>query len=71
MTSGMPSASRPPRSILKPGAKLKSWRVSLLRSRAIPLGTVNAPDEKAAEAAAVKQFGLDAEQRMRLAVREE
>jgi hypothetical protein len=53
----------------KPKDKLRSWRVSLLRSRAIPLGTVEAPDAHAAEAAAVKQFGLDEEQRKRLAVR--
>jgi hypothetical protein len=32
---------------------------------------VKAPDARAAEAAAVKQFGLDDEQRKRLAVREE
>jgi hypothetical protein len=50
----------------KPKTKLRSWRVSLLRSRAIPLGTA-----RAAEAAAVVQFGLDDEQRKRLAVREE
>jgi hypothetical protein len=50
---------------------LRSWRVSLLRSRAIPLGTVEAPDARAAEAAAVVQFGLDEEQRKRLAVREQ
>jgi hypothetical protein len=32
---------------------------------------VQAPDARAAEAAAVVQFGLDDEQRKRLAVREE
>jgi hypothetical protein len=63
--SGMPSSKKPPKETLR------SWRVSLLRSRAIPLGTVKAPDARAAEAAAVKQFGLDEEQRKRLAVREE
>jgi hypothetical protein len=52
-------------------AKLRSWRVSLLRARAIPLGIVKAPDARAAEAAAAVQFGLDEEQRKRLAVREE
>jgi hypothetical protein len=55
----------------KPKDKLRSWHVSILRSRAIPLGIVKAPDGRAAEAAAVKQFGLDDEQRKRLAVREE
>ena len=48
--------------------KLRSWRVSLLRQRAHHLGTVEAPDERAAEAAAVTQFGLDEEQRKRLVV---
>ena len=45
--------------------------VSLLRGRAQPLGTVEAPDERAAEAAAIEQFQLNDEQRKRLAVREE
>ena len=48
--------------------KLRSWRVSLLRRRAHHLGTVEAPDVRAAEAAAVTQFGLDEEQRKRLVV---
>jgi hypothetical protein len=61
----MPSSKKPPKQTLR------SWRVSLLRARAIPLGTVKAPDERTAEAAAVAQFGLDDEQRKRLAVREE
>ena len=52
-------------------AKLRSWRVSLLRQRAHYLGTVEAPDERTAEAAAVAQFDLDEEQRKRLAVREQ
>jgi hypothetical protein len=43
----------------------------VLRQRARYLGTVEARDEKAAEAAAVEQFGLDDEQRKRLAVREQ
>jgi hypothetical protein len=51
------------------GAKLRSWRVSILRARAHHLGTVEAPDEKAAEAFAVKTFGLTEEQRKRLVVR--
>jgi hypothetical protein len=61
----MPTSKKPPKQTLR------TWRVSLLRSRAIPLGTVEAPDEKAAEAAAVAQFGLDDEQRRRIAVREQ
>jgi hypothetical protein len=35
------------------------------------LGTVQAPDERTVEAAAVAQFGLDDDQRKQLAVREE
>jgi hypothetical protein len=50
---------------------LRSWRVSILGRRAYYIGNVEAPDERAAEAAAVAQFGLDDEQRKRLAVREE
>jgi hypothetical protein len=52
-------------------AKLRRWRASLLRGRAQPLGTVEAPDERAAEAAAAKRFGLSNEQRRRLALRAE
>jgi hypothetical protein len=37
-------------------------------TRAIPLGTIEAPDQKAAEAEAVKLFGLSEEQRKRLSV---
>ena len=58
-----------PKQKLTPG-KLKRWRVSILRSRAHNLGTVEAPDAKAAEAEAVKLFGLTKEQRKRLAVSE-
>jgi hypothetical protein len=50
-------------------AKLRRWRASLLRGRAQPLGTVEAPDERAAEAAAAKRFGLSNEQRRRSALR--
>jgi hypothetical protein len=50
--------------------KLRSWRVSILRSRAHYLGTVEASDQEAAEAAAVAQFDLSEEQRKRLALRE-
>ena len=52
-------------------AKLRSWRVWVLRQRAKPLGTVEAPDERAAEKAAAGQFGLSHEQRRRLVVRAE
>jgi hypothetical protein len=52
-------------------AKLRRWRAFLLRGRAQPLGTVEALDERAAEAAAAKRFGLSNEQRRRLALRAE
>jgi len=39
-------------------AKLPSWRVSLLRKQLQYLGTVEAANEKAAEAAAVAEFNL-------------
>jgi hypothetical protein len=60
-----------PTSKKSPKETLRSRRVSLPRSRAIPLGTVKAPDERSGEAIAVAQFGLDDQQRKRLAVREE
>jgi hypothetical protein len=45
----------------KPTAKLRSWRVSIIRKRGQYLGTVEAPNEKAAEAAAVAEFDLSGE----------
>jgi hypothetical protein len=39
-----------------------------MRQRAHHLGTVEAPDQKAAEAEAVKLFGLSEERRKRLSV---
>jgi hypothetical protein len=53
-----------------PAAKLRSWRVSIIRKRGQYLGTVEAPNEKAAEAAAVAEFDLSDEQRRRLVVHE-
>jgi hypothetical protein len=50
--------------------KLKRWRVSILRSRAPNLGTIEAPDAKAPEAFAVKMFGLSEDQRKRLLILE-
>jgi len=43
--------------------KLRSWRVSIIRKRGQYLGTVEASNEKAAEAAAVAEFDLSDEQR--------
>ena len=69
---GMPPRRRTSKETpAKLAARMRSWRVSLLRGRAQPLGTVEAPDARAAEAAAVEQFQLSYEQRKRLAVREE
>jgi hypothetical protein len=45
--------------------------VSLLRGAGAFLGNVEAPDERSAEAAAAAQFGLNDEQRKRVAGREE
>lgn len=45
--------------------------VSILRARAQYLGTVYAPDEKAAEARAIEEFKVGIDQRRRLFVREQ
>jgi len=58
-----------PKKLLRP-AKLRSWRVSLIRKRGQYLGTVEASNEKTAETAAVAEFDLSDEQRRRLVVRE-
>ena len=54
----------------KPAARLRSWRVSIIQKRGQYLGTVEASNEKAAEAAAVAEFDLSDEQRRRLVVQE-
>jgi hypothetical protein len=51
-------------------AKLRSWRVAIIRSRGEHLGTVEAPDRERAEVVAIKQFALDQDQRRRLLIRE-
>jgi hypothetical protein len=51
-------------------AKLRSWRVIIMRSRGEYLGSVEAPDRERAEAVAIKQFALDDDQRRRLLIRE-
>ena len=51
-------------------AGLRSWRVSIIRKRGQYPGTVEAPNEKAAEAAAVAEFDLSDEQCRRLFVQE-
>jgi hypothetical protein len=47
------------------GAKLRNWRVAIMRARAHGLGTVAAPDQKSAKA-----FGLSEDQRARLLILE-
>jgi hypothetical protein len=51
-------------------AKLRTWRVAILRTRAQHIGDVQATDERAAAAAAVREFNLSDEQRKRLVVQE-
>ena len=58
------------RTRLKKSAKLRSWRVVIMRSRGEYLGSVEAPDRERAEAVAIKQFDLDQAQRRRLLIRE-
>jgi hypothetical protein len=52
-------------------AKLRNWRVSILRNRAEFLGIVKAADAEAAEVVAAETFKLDGGRRRRLAVRAE
>ena len=49
-------------------SKLRSWRVSIIRKRGQYLGTVEAPNDKEADAAAVAAFDLSEEQRKQLVV---
>lgn len=49
---------------------LRSWRISVFRKRLERLGRVAAPDQTAAEAAAVAEFGLKDHERKRLLVEE-
>jgi hypothetical protein len=51
-------------------AKLRTWRVSILRNRVQFLGFVEAPNRQGAEAAAAKQFNISEEQRLRLILQE-
>jgi hypothetical protein len=47
-------------------AKLRSWRVIIMRSRGELLGYVEALDRERDEAVAIKRFDLDQEQQQRL-----
>ena len=60
----------PPAKKKATAAKLRTWRVSIIRNRAQFLGFVEAPDRQAAEAAAAKQINIGEEQRTRLVVQE-
>jgi hypothetical protein len=51
-------------------AASRSWRASLIRSKAQVLGDIEAASREAAEAAAVRTFNLSPEQRNRLVVQE-
>jgi hypothetical protein len=64
----MPRRPTPPKKFT--AAKLRNWRVAIMRSRAHNLGSIEAPDAKAAEAEAVKLFGPSEEQRKRLLILE-
>src|SRR5215471_19920943 len=55
---------------LTSAAKLRSWRVSIIRKRGQYLDTVEARNEKTAEATAVAEFDLSDEQRRRLLLAE-
>jgi hypothetical protein len=63
----MPQPPKPPTK--KPtGSKIRNWRVAIMRSRAKQIGTVQAPDRQAAEAEAIRLYGLSEEQRKRLMI---
>jgi hypothetical protein len=49
----------------------RTWRASIIRRRQEFLGYVRAPDRETAERVAAEQFGLDEEQRKRLALQEQ
>jgi hypothetical protein len=49
-------------------AKLRSWRVIVMRSKGEYLGSVEAPDRERAEAVAIKLFAWDDDQRRRLLI---
>jgi hypothetical protein len=53
-----------------PAAKVRDWRVSLIRKKLEHLGRVAAADREAAEAAAVEEFKLNDEQLRRVIVQE-
>ena len=70
LPNGVPAPLKNIRTKKATAAKLRFWRVAILRNRAHYLGDVQAADEGAAEAAAVSEFKLSDEQRKRLVVQE-
>jgi hypothetical protein len=54
----------------KPDSRPRSWRASLIRKHGQVLGVVEGRSREEAEAAAVRMFGLNKEQRSRLVVQE-
>jgi hypothetical protein len=66
----MPSAPRKSPSKRPTAAKLRSWRVSVLRTQMQYRGDVQAPDQRSAEAEAVRQFKLSDDERKRLVLQE-
>jgi hypothetical protein len=58
----------PKKSLQPPSCEAGAF--SILRSRAHHLGTIEAPDQRAAETEAAKLFGLTEDQRKRLLVLE-
>jgi hypothetical protein len=59
---------RPP-SKKSTAAEPRFWRVTIVRQRAEYVGIVEAPDERSAGAAAVREFKLSNEERRRLTLR--
>lgn len=53
-----------------PKAALKTWRASIIRKRLGRLERVWAADRATAEAMAIKEFGLNDEERKRLLIEE-
>jgi hypothetical protein len=51
-------------------ARLLLWRASLTRKRGRVLGFIKAPTRESAEAAAVREFNLSDDQRLRLVILE-
>jgi hypothetical protein len=64
----MPSRPRKPSNANPCATASRCWRASRIRKKGQVLGDVEAPSREAAEAEAVRAFGLTAEQGSRLVV---